>query len=101
MNPMRSLALVILVLAAVISLAVTAQTGSKEAPCPGQLAKELDRCRLLNEKAVGDARCEAAYAENRKRFFTSPADYHPVPIQMAPGVPEPKLDKPTPPAKGG
>jgi conjugative transfer region protein TrbK len=101
MNPMRSLALVVVVLAAVASLAVTAQTGTEKKPCPGQLAKELDRCRQLNEKAVGDARCEAAYAENRKRFFTPPAAYHPVPIQMAPGVPEPKLDKPAPPAKGG
>jgi len=34
------------------------------------LAAELQRCQLIAEQAKDDAACEAAWAENRRRFFT-------------------------------
>lgn len=37
------------------------------------LALELARCREIGVAAKDDAACEAAWAENRRRFFT----YHP------------------------
>jgi conjugative transfer region protein TrbK len=33
------------------------------------LARELRRCEAIGIKAKGDAACEAAWAENRRRFF--------------------------------
>jgi conjugative transfer region protein TrbK len=89
-----------LVLAA---MALDAARGVAQQPSNGQtsppaatdpLAKELQRCRELNEKAEADPGCQAAYQEVRKRFFTHSDTYHPVPIQMYPGGPEPKLVKP-------
>lgn len=34
------------------------------------LAEELRRCQLLADQAKDDPACEAAWAENRRRFFT-------------------------------
>lgn len=34
------------------------------------LAAELKRCELIAEQAKDDPACEAAWAENRRRFFT-------------------------------
>jgi conjugative transfer region protein TrbK len=34
------------------------------------LADELQRCQLIASQAKDDAACEAAWAENRRRFFT-------------------------------
>jgi conjugative transfer region protein TrbK len=34
------------------------------------LADELKRCQLIASQAKDDAACEAAWAENRRRFFT-------------------------------
>jgi conjugative transfer region protein TrbK len=34
------------------------------------LADELKRCQLIASQAKDDAACEAAWAENRHRFFT-------------------------------
>jgi conjugative transfer region protein TrbK len=39
------------------------------------LTEELQRCRTLATQAKDDAACEAAWAENRRRFFT----YRPAP----------------------
>lgn len=46
------------------------------------LARELARCRRIGIAAQGDAACEAAWAENRRRFFAPlsvhlPADIEP------------------------
>ena len=38
------------------------------------LSDELKRCQLLASEAKDDAACEAAWAENRRRFFTYRAD---------------------------
>jgi conjugative transfer region protein TrbK len=40
------------------------------------LARELARCRAISMAAKNDAACEAAWAENRRRFFSggSPSD---------------------------
>lgn len=35
------------------------------------LAAELERCRTLGLEAADDAGCAAAWAENRKRFFST------------------------------
>ena len=92
--------LVCLVLAALagISVEIVAQqpgdTPSAAPQATDPLTKELERCRLLNEKAGDDEKCQAAYAESRRRFFQPPPEYHPVPIQMYPDVPQPKLVKP-------
>jgi len=34
------------------------------------LAEELKRCQLIADQAKDDPACEAAWAENRRRFFT-------------------------------
>ena len=50
---------------------------SARAPATGSdpLASELARCRMIGMAAKDDAACEAAWAENRRRFFTyRPAD---------------------------
>jgi conjugative transfer region protein TrbK len=43
------------------------------------LARELSRCQALAMAAKDDAACEAAWAENRRRFFT----YRPAPSAAA------------------
>jgi conjugative transfer region protein TrbK len=35
----------------------------------GPLAAELERCRAISLEAADDAECEAAWRENRERFF--------------------------------
>ena len=50
---------------------------SARAPATGSdpLASELAHCRMIGMEAKDDAACEAAWAENRRRFFTyRPAD---------------------------
>jgi conjugative transfer region protein TrbK len=37
------------------------------------LGRELARCRAIGLAAADDADCKAAWAENRRRFFGSPA----------------------------
>ena len=44
------------------------------------LAAELRRCELITEEAKDDRACEAAWAQNRRRFFT----YAPSPGRAAP-----------------
>jgi len=56
------------------------------------LAIELARCQMIGMAAQDDAVCEAAWAENRRRFFTyRPSDYAAVarpPGHDAPAKPE-------------
>jgi conjugative transfer region protein TrbK len=42
------------------------------APQTDPLAQEITRCEALGIAAEQDVRCEAAWAEIRRRFFTSP-----------------------------
>jgi conjugative transfer region protein TrbK len=42
-------------------------------PLADPLVREIKRCEALDMAAEQDAKCEAAWAENRRRFFT----YHP------------------------
>ena len=42
-------------------------------PLADPLVREMKRCEALGMAAERDAKCEAAWAENRRRFFT----YHP------------------------
>jgi conjugative transfer region protein TrbK len=87
MNPARILAIAILGIAAVGAARVVAQQLAgdvRQASSVDPLAKELERCRQLNEKAENDQACQAAYAENRKRFFTPPAPYVPGKVDLFP-----------------
>jgi len=43
-------------------------------PLADPLVLEIKRCEALGMAAEQDARCEGAWAENRRRFFTYPAD---------------------------
>ena len=43
---------------------------AKAATAADPLASELKRCELIAEQAEDDPACEAAWAENRRRFFT-------------------------------
>jgi conjugative transfer region protein TrbK len=50
------------------------------APAPTDpLSDELKRCQILAAQAKDDAACEAAWTENRRRFFT----YQPAPNAVA------------------
>ena len=70
----------LLVAAAIVALAVRFdRDGAKShgmAPRPAQstdpLAAELVRCQSIGMAAQSDAACAAAWAENRRRFFTYP-----------------------------
>src|SRR5882724_8966235 len=98
MKVARLVACLFLGIAALNSAYVIAQqmngTSAGPPPITDPLAKELERCRQLNEKAASDERCDAAYKESRKQFFRPPTDYHPAPVHMNPGIAEPKLVKP-------
>ena len=43
---------------------------AKAAIVTDPLASELKQCELIAEEAKDDPACEAAWAENRRRFFT-------------------------------
>lgn len=53
---------------------------TKAATGADTLAAELRRCELIAEAAKDDPACEAAWAENRRRFFI----YAPSPARTAP-----------------
>ena len=72
-------------LAAVAIVATTIHLGRDEPsprpprtvvpPLADPLVREIKRCEALGMAAEQDAKCEAAWAENRRRFFTyRPAD---------------------------
>jgi conjugative transfer region protein TrbK len=76
-----------LVAAAIAATAVRfAHDASRARPHPAEastpadpLASELHRCQALVMAAKDNAACEAAWAENRRRFFT----YRPAPSAVA------------------
>ena len=76
-----------LVAAAIIAAAVHFEHDGHHAAPPATglsspvepLASEMSRCQALAMAAKGDAGCEAAWAENRRRFFT----YRPAPSAAA------------------
>ena len=53
---------------------------------PDSLAEELKRCQLIADQAKDDPACEAAWAENRRRFFTYAPAYTPAPAAPAKGT---------------
>ncbi|MBR1024720.1 putative entry exclusion protein TrbK-alt [Bradyrhizobium viridifuturi] len=57
------------------------------APVTDDLTDELRRCSALGPKDAEDARCEAVWEENRRRFFGRPA--RPLPPQSPPGTAAP------------
>ncbi len=96
MNPARILAFAILGIAAFATAHVVTQPPSEavdHAKPSDPLAKELARCRQLGEKAETDRDCEAAYAGNRKRFFTPPAPYSPGKVELFPNKQPLTIDK--------
>jgi conjugative transfer region protein TrbK len=98
MKGARFLAFLFLIVMGLNAARVVAQQSNNTLPGPppvtDPLAKELERCKALNEKASSDARCEAAYKESRQHFFQPPANYQPPPAHVDTDVPEPKLVKP-------
>jgi conjugative transfer region protein TrbK len=80
------MALLLLATMAVDAAGVTAQqSNSSSAPAATDpLTKELQRCKGLNEKAGSDPACEAAYKEERRRFFSHDNTYQPAPVDMFP-----------------
>ena len=101
MNPARILAFAILGISAVGAVRVVAQQPAadlRQASSVDPLAKELERCRQLNEKAENDQGCQAAYAENRKRFFTPPAPYVPGKVDLFPNQQPPTTERKAAPA---
>ena len=98
MRALRAITLMIVAAGVVHAAQLSAQQANAPstgpAPVTDPLAKELERCKSLHEQASTDERCQAAYKESRRRFLQPPADYHPDPVHMNPGVPEPKLVKP-------
>ncbi len=88
MNIVRMIALGLLGLAAIASAQVVAQQSGdatgQQSTANDPLASELNRCRQLNEKAEDDPRCQAAYAENKRRFFTPPGAYVPGKVDLFP-----------------
>lgn len=47
------------------------------------LAEELKRCQLIADQAKDDPACEAAWTENRRRFFTYAPASAPTPADPA------------------
>lgn len=84
----RLLACLFLVVAALNCARVVAQqssgTSAGAAAATDPLAKELERCKALNDQAASDARCEDAYRESRRQFLQPPADYQPGRVDMFP-----------------
>jgi conjugative transfer region protein TrbK len=62
----------------------TNDTSAGPPPVTDPLAKELERCKALHEKAANDERCKAASKEANRRFFQPPSDYQPGKVEMFP-----------------
>ena len=55
--------------AAVMASRSTAPSASTPRPAASEASADLVRCRALGEAGGADARCHAAWAESRRRFF--------------------------------
>jgi conjugative transfer region protein TrbK len=65
--------------------------GAQPAPSAAPLAGELARCQSIGIAARNDVACAAAWAENRRRFFTyRPADSDSRTAPPQPAVPRPQ-----------
>lgn len=64
------------------------------------LAAELDKCRALGLEAADDAHCAAAWAENRKRFFSTNGPREELRPKRQDRVRPTILPKPTTPSAG-
>jgi conjugative transfer region protein TrbK len=76
----------IAMVAAALHFRATSSRIGVQAPKPSTtddpLAAELKRCQLIAEQAKDNPGCEAAWAENRRRFFTyAPASSPAVPAK--------------------
>ena len=78
-----------------LHLSASAQSSAPPQPATNPLGQELERCKALHERAATDPRCQAAYKKSRDQFFGQRDSYVPVPVEVAPGVPQPKLVKPS------
>ena len=98
MTSIRIAALAILsgvVLQTGLHLSASAQSSAPPQPATNPLGQELERCKALHEQAATDPRCQAAYKESREQFFgNGTVPYNPVPVQVNPDTPKPKLIKP-------
>jgi conjugative transfer region protein TrbK len=103
MNPARIASVAILGLAAVGAAHVVVRQPSiavAQSSSSNPLAKALERCLQLGERSETDRDCEAAYAENRARFFTPPAPYVPGNADLFPNKrPLTNEEKPASPAR--
>ena len=85
----------VLVAAAIVATAISfhRDDGRRNAPVGSPaiqsdpLARELARCQAIGVAAKDDAACEAAWAENRRRFFT----YRPAPSAASTPPANPRL----------
>jgi conjugative transfer region protein TrbK len=66
-----------------------AWTGARPAASIDPLVAELARCQALGVAALDDASCKAAWAENRRRFFT----YRPDDSETPATPPQPSAPK--------
>jgi conjugative transfer region protein TrbK len=84
----RLLVCLFLTIVAVGSASVVAQrTGAQSTgagPVTDPLAKELERCKALHERAANDPGCQAASKQATRQFFQPPADYQPGKVDMFP-----------------
>jgi conjugative transfer region protein TrbK len=76
----------IAMIATALHFRAVSSRSSAQPPAPATasdpLAAELKRCQLIAEQAKDDPACEAAWAENRRRFFTyAPASNPAVPAK--------------------
>jgi conjugative transfer region protein TrbK len=66
--------------------------GTPAASVPNDpLARELARCHAIGMAAADDASCEAAWAENRRRFFSGTSSDH---AASRPGFDQPPAESP-------
>jgi conjugative transfer region protein TrbK len=59
---------------------------AENSTAPDPLADELQRCQFIADQANDDPACEAAWAENRRRFFTYAPASAPAPTTSAKGT---------------
>jgi conjugative transfer region protein TrbK len=102
MNIARSIAFLALGLVAFKAASVVAQQpnpSSSPAVTADPLARELERCRELGDKAAGDTRCDAAWRESQRRFLQPGPAYVPQKVEVFHDMPpSTSTDKPTAPA---